>query len=80
MPWTDPPPDSITLDGDALITPYSLVCTFCAHLRDSELRTCDAFPNGIPREIWLEENDHRKPYLGDNGIQFEQRRPPAHAE
>ncbi len=37
---------------------YSPVCTFCKHLRAPTLRAngtslniCDAFPEGIPREI-----------------------------
>ena len=33
---------------------------------------CDAFPNGIPEEIFiLGESDHTKPFKGDNGIRFE---------
>jgi len=45
-------------------------CLDCKHF-DRETSFCDAFPEGIPDEIFLGDHDHRKPYKGDNGIQFE---------
>ncbi|MDP2217388.1 MAG: hypothetical protein Q8J68_08890 [Methanolobus sp.] len=59
---------------------YSPVCTFCKDLHNSTLRangtslnTCDTFPDGISVEIWGGGNNHREPYPGDYGVQFEQR-------
>ena len=31
---------------------------------------CKAYPDGIPYEIISGQIDHKKPYKGDNGIQF----------
>jgi hypothetical protein len=55
------------------ISGISRVCTLCQNFDDSNpvARTCLAFPDGIPLEIWNGENDHTKPYPGDGGIQFE---------
>ncbi|MCX7998614.1 MAG: hypothetical protein N3A69_06635 [Leptospiraceae bacterium] len=36
-----------------------------------KFKTCKAFPNGIPDEVFFNEVYHTKPYPGDNGIQFE---------
>ena len=58
---------------------FSPVCSYCKHwkpekvdLKNLKVGFCKAFPNGIPEEIWLGEDDHKKPYKGDNGIQFEE--------
>jgi len=51
-----------------------LQCVKCRHLDEDAppgVFRCAAFPDGIPRSILLSKRDHRKPYKGDNGIQFE---------
>lgn len=68
MPWEG---EYFVIDRELQIPPFSKVCTYCAHLRDIVDRTCDAFPEGIPMPIWMGEHDHRTPYEGDHGIQFE---------
>jgi len=63
----------VTLDEEYETLPlYSPVCSFCAHLDESAERYCAAFPGGIPLPIWVGENNHRRPYPGDHGLQFEQ--------
>ncbi len=56
------------LDDTPMVSP---VCDFCKH--ETGHRTCAAFPDQIPDEIWNGENKHAKPYQGDHGIQFESR-------
>lgn len=49
-------------------------CLECKHIgitTDDFVPTCQAFPKGIPDEIFFEKVIHDKPYQGDNGIQFE---------
>lgn len=44
-------------------------CVYCKHLKRDW--TCDAFLEGIPRDIADSEVDHREPYKGDNDVRFE---------
>jgi tetratricopeptide (TPR) repeat protein len=53
----------------------SPVCSNCRHLNSNfefgKPRRCKAFSIQIPNEIWKGDNNHRQPYPGDRGIQFE---------
>ena len=44
-------------------------CVLCKHYLG--ILTCEAFTERIPEAILLGDHDHRQPYEGDNGIQFE---------
>lgn len=64
-------------DRELAKTIYSPVCNLCKHFSirgsiDSGVPVCNAFPDGIPAEIWQGDNNHTKPYPGDHGIQFDQ--------
>ena len=59
---------------ESRIPQYSIVCVYCRHLRrDIRGEYCGAFPESesIPLEIWMGVNNHRTPFPGDHGIQFE---------
>ncbi len=67
-------------DRELEFYPCSPVCSLCAHKRpkpnrefsrDAPTGECDAFPDGIPVVIWNGENNHRMPFPGDGGMQFE---------
>lgn len=51
----------------------SKICNFCINFSNGIDRICIAFPNGIPMVIWKGENNHKKPYRGDDGVMFEKR-------
>jgi hypothetical protein len=46
-----------------------VACWTCKHKRAHAV--CKAFPDGIPAPILAGDNDHRKPYPGDNGVKYE---------
>lgn len=48
------------------------ICLDCLHYQGS--LKCKAYPSGIPEEIVKSKVDHTKPYKGDHGIQFEERK------
>ncbi|MCX7004666.1 MAG: hypothetical protein NTV22_15520 [bacterium] len=70
----------IIIEDDRLIAHpmYAMVCFNCRHFHDFQEPqgralnpiTCDAFPKGIPDGM-LARGEHRTPYPGDHGIQFE---------
>jgi len=50
------------------------VCLICKHFNQDDYNglTCSAFPEGIPDEILIKDNDHSKPLPDqDNDIVFE---------
>ena len=53
-----------------LSPPQCLNCTRYNVYKNNTV-SCNAFPNGIPDEILDAENNHDKPFKGDNGIRFE---------
>ena len=66
-------PGTITLDKGSEHAEYSTVCHLCKHLVDGAKRSCEAFPQGIPWDIWDGRNKHTEAVQGDRGIRFESR-------
>lgn len=55
-------------------------CGACAHFRSPFSREdgdfsggpfCEAFPAGIPDEVFRNQLDHRQPIAGDHGVRWE---------
>ncbi len=53
--------------GEFVISGMNL-CLMCVHYHKD--KKCEAFPDGIPHEIWILKVLHKKPYPGDTGITF----------
>jgi hypothetical protein len=52
-------------------TPIDPICLRCVHFRPFS-GGCDAFPDGIPDEILVGDDDHSKPLPGQgNDVTFE---------
>lgn len=51
--------------------PSSDQCFRCSNYTGA--KECEAFPDGIPQEIYSGLFDHSKEFVGDNGIRFEER-------
>lgn len=52
----------------------SPMCVDCILLYNHGIeRACEAFPQGIPDEIWIGTVSHRRPYQGDGGLTYSQR-------
>ena len=52
-------------------------CFDCKHFWPGQGMKCEAFPQGIPDAILFSKTNHREPYPGDHGIQFEAKEPTA---
>ncbi len=48
-----------------------VLCASCIHYQGGFPAKCKAFPNKIPRKIYNEGFNHKKPFPGDSGIRFE---------
>lgn len=57
--------------GSDAYSRFKTQCRMCRHIYSVMARTCSAFPQGIPDDIWLNRFDHTKTYPGDHGIRFE---------
>jgi hypothetical protein len=67
MPRKPIRPERFTWTEGDLVFPS---CLTCRH-KSTTGATCTAFPEGIPMPILDATHDHRTPYAGDGGVQYE---------
>lgn len=67
------PADKFSADpSEVTITKNPSLCRKCRHFLVAEPgNTCRAYPDGVPDIFMDGRQEHRQPYEGDNGIQFE---------
>ncbi|MFW6243410.1 MAG: hypothetical protein ACOC2W_04555 [bacterium] len=59
-------------DGVGAIKFGNGICHKCVYVNDDSL-TCDAFPEGIPGEIFVGDFNHASyHYEGDNGLKYKE--------
>ena len=68
---SEPTGELLLGDREHSIPVYSPACTFCQDYHPDTRSSREAFPDGIPLEIWLGDNEHLESFLGDHSIRFE---------
>lgn len=58
-------------EGEAEMKVIQMQCRRCKHFAGGLHPSCQAFPNSIPGQIYLNKVDHRQPFDGDQGIRWE---------
>lgn len=54
------------------LMPICVACSRFVGTTDLDVGpTCEAFPGGIPADIWDEQFDHRNAHDGDGGVRFQ---------
>lgn len=52
---------------------FKLQCLSCARFIDDKNFTCEAFANGIPDAIILNQHDHKDAIDGDGGLRYKRK-------
>ena len=53
---------------DVILENEFTICFECLHYHGD--KTCEAFPDGIPADVWIGEFAHFIPHPDDAGIQY----------